>query len=183
VYRRVLTADVRTATFPREEFNTVFANSVLEHIPDLQGVLRAAYAALRPGGQLVTTVPLKEMNHHLLLQAHWYVNARQHQLVHRNLWSQSEWERALAAAGFAPIEWMPTLPPVACRRWDKLDALGALGSGRVRVGAIARRIGHYLAPQPVRDAVIEGCARRLRALYCDPGESSPCAALLVAHKA
>src|SRR5439155_22187570 len=73
VYGQVRCADIRELN-AREaaNFACVFANSVLEHVSELPSVLAACYELLRPGGQLVTTVPLVGMNRHLLLHRSWY---------------------------------------------------------------------------------------------------------------
>lgn len=42
---------------PENHYKTVLSNSVLEHIPDLQPVLREAYRVLAPGGLFYFTVP------------------------------------------------------------------------------------------------------------------------------
>jgi SAM-dependent methyltransferase len=44
---------------PKESgsFNTIFSNSVLEHIPDIESVLREAHRLLAPGGKFYVTIP------------------------------------------------------------------------------------------------------------------------------
>ena len=42
---------------PNGSFNTVFSNSVLEHIPDIQSVLQEVYRLLSPAGDFYITVP------------------------------------------------------------------------------------------------------------------------------
>jgi SAM-dependent methyltransferase len=42
---------------PDGSFQTIFSNSVLEHIPDLEPVLREAHRLLAPGGRFYFTVP------------------------------------------------------------------------------------------------------------------------------
>jgi SAM-dependent methyltransferase len=42
---------------PDASYNTVFSNSVLEHIPDLAPVLREVHRLLAPGGRFFVTVP------------------------------------------------------------------------------------------------------------------------------
>lgn len=42
---------------PDEYFNTIFSNSVLEHIADIAPVFREAYRLLAPGGKFYVTVP------------------------------------------------------------------------------------------------------------------------------
>lgn len=50
------------ASIPKEagSFETIFSNSVLEHIPDVLSVLKEQYRLLRPGGRFYITVPTDE---------------------------------------------------------------------------------------------------------------------------
>ena len=78
MYQRVRCLDIRSLE-PSEaegEFATIFTNSVLEHVPDVSGVLRACHQLLKPGGQLVASMPLIEMNRHLLLRSDRYAEFR-----------------------------------------------------------------------------------------------------------
>jgi len=68
VYRNVRCLDARELQTTESGYGTVFANCVLEHIPDIENVLRACHRSLRPGGKLVITVPLVRMNEYLLFR-------------------------------------------------------------------------------------------------------------------
>ncbi|HAM34803.1 MAG TPA: class I SAM-dependent methyltransferase [Elusimicrobia bacterium] len=48
-------------------FNTILSNSVLEHIPDLEPVLREAHRLLAPGGRFFATVPTHLFDHFSVL--------------------------------------------------------------------------------------------------------------------
>ena len=72
LYGRLACMDARRLIFADGVFATVFANCVMEHIPDLPRVLAECRRVLRPGGALIATVPLIEMNQHLLLRSAWY---------------------------------------------------------------------------------------------------------------
>jgi ubiquinone/menaquinone biosynthesis C-methylase UbiE len=84
-----------------------YANCVMQHIPDIEGVLAGCYRGLRPGGKLVMTVPLTQMNEYLLFPRSWYAKVRQQQLVHVNLFSREEWKELLQRTGFSDIEVRP----------------------------------------------------------------------------
>ncbi len=56
-YKTVQQAVGGAMPYADASFNTVFSNSVLEHIPDLTPVLQEVGRVLRPGGRLITTVP------------------------------------------------------------------------------------------------------------------------------
>lgn len=56
-YRLLLRADGCRLPFPNEAFGTVVSNCVLEHIPDVEGVLAEVARVLRPGGRFYFSVP------------------------------------------------------------------------------------------------------------------------------
>lgn len=159
---------------------TIYANSVLEHVPDLERALPRIASALAPGGRLVATVPLATMNDHLISSRAGYTRWRQHQLQHRNLWTQAAWEQKLAAAGFAEVRWVEYLPAEACRMWDIADVVGALGTGRYRVAPAVHLLATLLMPARAKYEV----KRRLGALLLERervrAAGEPCAAVVIA---
>jgi SAM-dependent methyltransferase len=183
VYARVRCADIRELEAdgsPR--FASVFSNSVLEHVPDLDSVLVACHEVLEPGGELVITVPLEEMNHHLLLDRPWYASWRARKLEHRNLWTVSDWTAALQRAGFGEVGSHPYFDGAACRSWDRLDVAGSLGVGRVRVGVGLRRAASIALPGSAKPGLKRRLARRLSRRAAAAAGGPPCATLLVATK-
>lgn len=92
-------------------FNTVFSNSVLEHIPDLDPVLREVHRVLAPGGRFYVTVPTDRIEHlnlglvivkwlHLKwLTGRWNGVFRKIWRFH-NVLSTEGWKRRFAEAGF-----------------------------------------------------------------------------------
>lgn len=55
--RRLVLADSGSLPFPDGSVGTVLANSVLEHIPDLERTLAEVHRILRPGGTFLITAP------------------------------------------------------------------------------------------------------------------------------
>jgi SAM-dependent methyltransferase len=53
----VRTADIARLDFPRESFDTIVLNMVLEHLPSPKAALERILAWLRPGGELLLAVP------------------------------------------------------------------------------------------------------------------------------
>ncbi len=51
---------------PDESFNTIFSNSVLEHIPEIEPVLREAWRLLSRDGRFYVTVPSDRFDHYSL---------------------------------------------------------------------------------------------------------------------
>lgn len=101
--------------FESETFATVFSNSVLEHVTEIDGLLKEVARILRPGGQIVFTVPTANFLEHLTRQfgatdAEWF-NA---QLGHINLWSVEEWRSRLASVNMPLLRAQEYFSPRAC---------------------------------------------------------------------
>lgn len=180
VYRAVRRMDITDLDANLGSFGTIFSNSVLEHVPDLEPVLGRCRELLVPGGRLIVTVPLRQMNEHLAVRLPAYVRARQRQLQHRNLWTTDEWRARLEAAGFETVTADPYLDAAACRRWDRLDAAAALGTGRYRVAPAVHRLGAAALPAPTKQWLKARLARVLLRWMRFPAERVGCAAVLVA---
>src|ERR1700687_407838 len=156
----------------------------MEHIPDIPGVVAGCFRCLRPGGKLVITVPLDEMNDHLLVPWKWYARMRQRQLVHLNLFTQEEWEGLLRKVGFSSVEFHPYLSGEACRFWYTLDSAGGIGFGRYRLGAVLVRLTPKMLPKIVRDRLVRNFSRWLSAKAEDvAGKQHTCALVVIAGKA
>lgn len=56
-YDRLLRCNGDAIPVPDNAFGTVFSNSVMEHIPDVDAVLKEAFRVLQPGGAFFMTVP------------------------------------------------------------------------------------------------------------------------------
>jgi SAM-dependent methyltransferase len=180
VYRAVHRTDIRDLDATLGPFGTIFSNSVLEHVPDLEPVLGRCRELLVPGGRLIATVPLRRMNEHLAVRLPAYARARQRQLQHRNLWTIEAWRARLEAGGFETVRADRYLDAAACRRWHRLDAAGALGIHRYRVAPALHRLAAAALPAPMKQRL----KARLALLMLDwtrrPGGGPFCAAVLVA---
>lgn len=180
LYRRLGCMDARRLKFADGVFATVFANCVVEHIPDLPRVLAESRRVLRPGGALIATVPLIEMNRHLLLKNAWYGRLRAGQLQHRHLLAENAWIAALAQAGFTTIETTPYLSARMCELWDRVDGPLCLGAGPLTVGR-AYRFALRLMPAGWRSRLNRKWQHYfIRALQEDRAER-PCAMLIQAR--
>jgi SAM-dependent methyltransferase len=183
LYREVRCQDARKLEYSKDGYGTIYANCVMEHIPDIHGVLAACYRSLRPGGKLVITVPLLEMNEHLLLPWRWYAKMRQRQLVHVNLFTQEEWENVLRSVGFCSVEFRPYLSGEACRFWDTLDGPGSVGFGRYRLAAVLGRVTPKVLPKIVRERIRDSFSRWFSAkAEAAEGAGPACAVVVMAAK-
>lgn len=144
----------------------VFANSVIEHVDGCDAALEEIARVLRPGGRFLCTVPLAHMNEWLLSTNPYYTRWRQSGLQHHNLVDPSEWHRRFATSGLRVLLSGGYLTGPECRLWDRLDAWGMLGWGRLRAsralglplahssivaGAIARKVTEWHAALPQED--------------------------------
>jgi SAM-dependent methyltransferase len=180
MYGHVACMDARALNFADGAFATVFANCVIEHIPDLARVLAECRRVLQPGGALIATVPLLEMNRHLLFESGWYARLRAAQLQHRHLLAESEWVAALCGAGFATVQTTAYLPALLCKLWDRVDAALCLGAGPATL-ARAYRLAMHLLPGQWRDSLNRQWERYFaKALAEDPPEM-PCAMVIQAR--
>lgn len=181
MYGRVLHMDARAMQFDDNTFRTIFANSVLEHIPSLESVLAHSFRILVAGGLLITTVPLIVMNDFLVMRSSWYAELRRRQLHHVNLWESEKWLNVLSKIGFSRIELYPYLPGSVCRIWDRLDAPLSVGYGRYRISAIPR-YGYKPLPAPLRHSIYRMIAKRLSTNVQKSMDVTPCAMVIVATK-
>ena len=182
VYRNAQCQDARDLQ-TTESYGTVFANCVLEHIPDIANVLRGCHRSLRLGGKLVITVPLVRMNEYLLFRPQWYVHLRRQQLLHVNLFSETQWTELFNKCGFCVDLIEPYMSAGDCRFWDTLDVIACIGHGRYTLAAALHRIGRSAIPARGRNwlAVVLSrwlCSRAQQ--HCSDGPAT--AALIVALK-
>jgi len=110
-YRVLLQSDGARMPFADATFASAVSNSVLEHIPHLEAVLREVGRVLKPGGIFAFTVPnpgyrtelaIPRMLRRLGLKAvsKWYSDWFMQVTRTVNLYFRPEWEALLADAGF-----------------------------------------------------------------------------------
>lgn len=134
VYKRVLLADAVKIPLKSKTVDLVFSNSVLEHIRDLESVLREIKRVLKPGGLLIATMPSHKLGDYLglgKLYAQWF----NHKYNHYNLLSLTGWKKRLQQHQLQLVEGYYYLDKPMIKQWHKLLWLNKLGlKGRVRVG-------------------------------------------------
>lgn len=180
IYGRVACMDACALDFADGAFATVFANCVIEHIPDLGQVLAECRRVLRPGGTLIATVPLQEMNHHLLLESRWYARLRAAQLRHLQLLPETAWVAALSRAGFATVQTTAYLPARLCELWDRVDAPLCLGAGPATL-AQAYRAALRLLPGRWQCLVNRQWERYFAKALAEDPPRTPCAMVIQAR--
>lgn len=134
VYKRVENVSANQLPFENNSFASVFSNCALEHMDDIEGVIREAHRVLRPNGLFLLSVvtdhfldwtPLPFLTKVLGFPARWagvredYLNY--HHL--RNPFPSEEWVRLFEHAGFAVEENIPILPDAFAHFFLFLDQL------------------------------------------------------------
>lgn len=134
-YRDACVSDACRLPFADDEFQTVLAVSVLEHLHHPEQVLAEVCRVLRPGGRLIGTATLLDMHEQLfyppLLRClrlsplgRLYVRLHDWLFAHRCLLRQSQWEAMLTSTGTG-LELLVSrkiVPPRLTRYWDLLLA-------------------------------------------------------------
>lgn len=102
-YDNLQCADARQLPFADNQFQTVLAVSVLEHITQVDLALAEVFRVLRPGGRFVATLVLADLHNYLfyprmlrglgaVLLANWYCRLQDYLFQHHSLMSRSHWE-------------------------------------------------------------------------------------------
>ncbi len=136
-------------------YNTIFSNSVLEHIPDLDPVLHEAHRLLAPGGRFYVTVPTDRFDaysagagllHGLGLDG----LAKRYRTLYNRFWrhynahDRAGWQARFHQAGFTVVEAREYDPPAVCLINDLLVPL-ALPSFLLK-----KTLGRWIASAAVR---------------------------------
>jgi SAM-dependent methyltransferase len=166
-YERVHTTTAEHIPELDAYFDFVVSVSVMEHIPNLEGVLADTARVLKPGGRLITTVP--SVGFHACLRGPLlpgrsrgeYLRDLDARVGHLRYWSTAEWQVALERAGMSLVEATPILTPDEMRRWETISRMtaGVLRSvtgGRAPI-EIQRSMGMrkpgQRMPRPVAEAL------------------------------
>jgi SAM-dependent methyltransferase len=113
-------------------FNTVFSNSVFEHITDIDSVVQEVSRILTPGGRLILTVPSDQFDDLLFFAkvarklrlervARWYIRGTNARLKAIHSLSAEAWGEKLMGSGLE-IEWSAYyMPAIAMNAWNLLS--------------------------------------------------------------
>jgi len=193
MYRYVQQAYGNAMPYPDGSFGTVFSNSVLEHIPDLEPVLQESGRVLRPGGRFITTVPSDAFRRLLagyrdcaavgdLAGAEAYAARIDARLAHHHYHSPQEWATLLESAGIRLLSARYYLPASVAAMWDKSNSdFGITVDGRPFYRWLASPRLRGLGFQSlVRREVVRRLSRSWRRVYeMDVPEGGVGAGLLV----
>jgi SAM-dependent methyltransferase len=130
-YRLLVEADAGDSPFPDETFGSAFSNSVLEHIPHVETVLKDTARVLKPGALFAFCVPNPRYFSALSLTR---LFGRTYEAWFRKI-SRVEhaddpevWKIRLEASGFQLERWWHYFPPSAMRvlEWGHYFGLSSL---------------------------------------------------------
>lgn len=134
LYRKVLIEGAEQSSLPDKSLNFVFSNSVLEHIPPLDDVLKQVSRTLKKDGLFLFTCPSKNFSDNLYVSyllkkiglnflVDKYVNYRNQTLNHYHLYTLEKWQKKLKKYGFKTVRSSYCIAPQTLRLWDKLALL------------------------------------------------------------
>lgn len=152
-FARLHVAPASAIPEPEGSFDFAFANSVLEHIPNLIACLPEIARCLKPGGLFVASVP--SAHFHACLAGpgltRWqtrreYAEELDRRLAHVHYWTGERWEAELRRAGLEPEPSQPYLARSVAQRWETVSEwtgglLYRLGGRRSVPIQIQRRYG------------------------------------------
>lgn len=130
-YRELIIGDAQKLPFSDRSINIVFSNSVLEHIRDVDMVLKEVSSVLQKNGKLVFTVPDDQFGKYLFLYvlaerlglkglASWYSKRRNQLLNHFHCYSPKVWEYKLKEADMDMVYTKYYLSKSTIEVWDFL---------------------------------------------------------------
>jgi ubiquinone/menaquinone biosynthesis C-methylase UbiE len=125
IYQEVVTSSADCLPFSDCQFDFVFSNSVLEHIPNIEGVLIEVSRVLSPGGRFLFTVPSSDF-HKCLKGPLFHGNREQYlretdaRCYHLHYWDTTEWTKSLQKAGLTLCHEHEYLSLAEVQRWESI---------------------------------------------------------------
>jgi len=136
-FKDLVIADGDFLPFAQGSIGLVLSNCVIEHIPNIERVLREVSRVLRKKGYFVFTVPSKNFATYLFFYvllsvlrlkglAHYYGTKRNEYLNHYNIFSEEAWIQLLKDANLNVVMLRQYLSKSTMEIWDLLAFLGFL---------------------------------------------------------
>jgi SAM-dependent methyltransferase len=150
-YERIHTVGGDAIPEPDATFDYVISNSVLEHIANLEPVIREVGRVLKPGGRFFYTVPCPGFHENLAgsilpgTDRRSYLAQLDKRLAHFNYLTREDWQNLCGRYGMAVESVTGYLGETATRRWETLSRftgglLHALSFGHKRPIEIQRAL-------------------------------------------
>ncbi len=138
-YRMLIQSDGGKLPFENQSFNSAFSNSVLEHIPRVDDVLKEVHRVLNPGAPFVFCVPNDTFLQQLsIAKGLEQIGLRSLARLYRRFFERisrhhhsdppAKWESRLRATGFSLQKWWHYYPPEALKvtEWGHYFGLPSL---------------------------------------------------------
>ncbi|MGD2144264.1 MAG: class I SAM-dependent methyltransferase [Anaerolineae bacterium] len=185
VYGHIHQGNGRHLPYADQAFSMVFSNSVLEHVPSVEPILRHVRRVLIPGGRFVFTVPSDAFRRMLAGYvermaagdpegAEAYARAVDDRFEHHHYHTPGQWQELLSSAGMTLLEATYYIPEKVEHVWDRMNARYGIGPGwsawSILVSPRLRLAGFH---RVLRRFVVQRLSCRLRPLYemdVRPGE-------------
>ena len=134
LYSALFVADIRKMPFGDNVFVFLFSNSVLEHIQNIELVLKETTRILKPGGKILFTVPNENFKNQLFFYkmlnglgmpglASKYSIKRNKLLSHFNLYSQAKWKEIVNGCGLEAELMQDYVPGIVLAFWDLIASI------------------------------------------------------------
>jgi SAM-dependent methyltransferase len=177
VYRHVDLADGHHLPYQTGAFATVFSNSVLEHIEDVEPVVREVGRVLKQEGRFVFTVPSDAFRSLLdgtirrqevgdLVGAQAYASSIDEWLAHFHYHTPDQWTGILGDAGMNLVKARYYIPEQVERLWDRMNGRFGVRSKRslwsLLVSPRLRSLGYQSV---LRKVVVRTLSHRWRSYY------------------
>jgi ubiquinone/menaquinone biosynthesis C-methylase UbiE len=157
IYKELKQADAsQNIPYPDNYFSSIFSNSTLEHIKNLDGALKEANRVLKINGDFIFTVPTEKFP----FKAEHY--------KHYNMLNLKKWKEKLRKHGFKIVEYKYYLSKPTIETIKKLNSIFEIG---FIVNDHGIQIRQFLKIPKIRDLFKNYFKTRLRKYYDDNSES------------
>ncbi len=176
-YHHVDQASGQALPYRDRSFATVFSNSVLEHIADVQPVLHEVRRVLKPEGRFIFTVPSDAFPRMLdgyarrmaagdPTGAEAYATSIDDRLAHHHYHTPEEWRELLSKANLTLLKSRYYMPERVERLWDRSNARYGVGQQRSLWNVLASpRLRHLGYQRLLRQLVVKQLSNRWRTYY------------------
>jgi len=130
-YRKILVESAEKMSLKDGSLNFIFSNSVIEHIPNNEAVLKEVSRTLKKGGAFVFTSPSHNFKHYLWLSnflsglglsvlGNLYLELRNKILNHYHTYSHQRWTAKLKKHGLIVKKHKYYISKEICMLWDRI---------------------------------------------------------------
>lgn len=132
IYKNVLFESAQSISLPNDSVRMVFSNSVLEHIPNVNLVLKEVSRVLKQGGRFITTMPSNRLGEYLgwgKIYTDWFNN----KYNHYHLYDLGVWKKMFEQVGIQIEDSYYYLDQKTIKQWHKLLWKQKLGIGNIQM--------------------------------------------------